>query len=164
MAARSSRIVASERERDTERMVSMRPKCTPAERFLPRIQPIESGCWLWMGARTPLGYGRFWTGLELGYAHRFSYEWFVGPIPNRYDLDHLCRNPPCVNPDHLEAVTHRENILRGVGQAAINAIKTECKCGHPYTEANTIRPTSGGRVCRECNRIRLRLRYIETGR
>ena len=88
-------------------------------------------------------------------AHRVMYELFVGPIPEKLQLDHLCRNRPCFNPKHLEPVTARENLLRGETHAAINASKTHCKRGHAFTPENTI-DCGNGRGCRECGRIRAR--------
>jgi hypothetical protein len=90
--------------------------------------------------------------------HRWVYEQLVGPIPAGLVLDHLCRNPACVRPMHLEPVTQQENILRGQGLAAANAVKTECSRGHPYTEANTYRRPDGYRDCRECVNLRSRER------
>lgn len=78
-------------------------------------------------------------------AHRVSYEAFIGPIPAGLDLDHLCRNRACINPYHLEPVTHRENVIRGVSYMAVNANKTNCKYGHALTEV-----TEKGRPRRRC--------------
>lgn len=77
----------------------------------------NTGCWLWLGGHTPAGYGQIWYSGRQGYAHRFAYELFRGPIPSGYDIDHLCRQRACVNPAHLEPVTHLVNVRRGlVGQ------------------------------------------------
>jgi hypothetical protein len=86
-------------------------------------------------------------------AHRFAYETLVGPIPEGLDLDHLCRNPPCVNPDHLEPVPHVVNVLRGA-VPKIWAAKTRCPKGHPYDEVNTYRSPSrpDSRKCKTCAR------------
>jgi hypothetical protein len=116
---------------------------------------IADGCWEWSACKDRHGYGIIWdtpTGNNLR-AHRVVYEALVGPIPSGLVLDHLCRNPSCVNPTHMEPVTHRENILRGVGPAAINASKTTCGEGHPLAGENLyIHPTSGARECRICRR------------
>lgn len=89
--------------------------------------------------------------------HRWAYERFVGFIPERFDIDHLCRNPSCVNVAHLEPVTHRENSLRGESFMAHYARRTACKYGHEYTPENVMtNPRNGARRCRECNRIKCR--------
>lgn len=108
-------------------------------------------CWLWMGSRTSSGYGRWWISERRWVrAHRVAYELAKGPIPSGLEIDHLCRVRHCVNPAHLEAVSHKENVLRGEGD--YNARKTQCKNGHEFTAENTyVRPT-GGRACRTCRR------------
>lgn len=87
----------------------------PLDRFWPKVD-ATSDCWLWTGHRDDDGYGKFTvvSGQSPMYAHRWSYEFLVGPIPAGLVLDHLCRNPPCTNPDHLEPVTNEENIRRGI--------------------------------------------------
>lgn len=109
------------------------------------------GCWTWIGSRDVEGYGRMTAGRKSPKAHRLVYEALVGPIPPGLHLDHLCRNTSCVNPAHLEPVTPRENILRGVGVAALNATKTHCKHGHPLSGQN-LYVYAGGRkrACRAC--------------
>ncbi len=87
------------------------------------------------------------------YAHRAAYELYVGPIPEGLTIDHLCRNTLCVNPAHLEAVTMRENILRGTGPSAQAARKTHCLRGHPFDDGNTLFRATGKRVCRACQRV-----------
>ena len=111
--------------------------------------PLWQGtpCWLWTAWVDRYGYGRF--NLSKGVAvaaHRFAYELLGLEIPLGLTLDHLCRNRPCVNPQHMEPVTNRENILRGVGLAALNAAKSCCPKGHPYFVSS-----DGKRRCRTCH-------------
>lgn len=111
----------------------------------------DSGCWLWTGA-TGRGYGLFQLKGKLVIAHRFAYQRLRGAVPEELQLDHLCRNRACCNPDHLEPVTCRENLLRSpITQAGKNARKTHCDNGHEFTKENTYR-WKGHRQCRECNR------------
>lgn len=124
----------------------------PIDRFTRFWQLDEAtGCWLWTSCIDPCGYGTFTErGKNIG-AHRWSYQHHVGPIPAGLELDHLCFVRHCVNPAHLEPVTHHENTLRGKGLGAINIAKTHCPHGHPYNEANT-RWYRGHRYCRQCKR------------
>ena len=109
----------------------------------------ETLCWEW-DRDTNYGYARMAVARRGVRAHRFSYEWFVGPIPSGLVLDHLCRVKRCVNPDHLEAVTDYENLLRGNTVVAFWANKTECSKGHSYTPENTYLYPDGERGCRTC--------------
>lgn len=119
------------------------------ERFWAKVEKTDS-CWIWKGSKTPANYGLFWTNIKKIYAHRFSYQEANGDIPDGLVLDHLCRNPACVNPQHLEAVTHKVNILRGVGLSAQNARKNKCKRGHDFD----IVRKNGSRCCSICNILR----------
>lgn len=116
-----------------------------------------SECWLWTGLRNDLGYGRLMTTDEHGNhrgvkAHTLSFDWEYGPPPPGFERDHLCRNPPCVRPDHLEAVTHAENMRRSRGKRQFT--KTRCANGHIH-DSYTWKRTSGvtQRVCRECRKV-----------
>ena len=133
------------------------PKPKPiGSRLLARIQKdADTGCWNWLGCISAEGYGRMGAGNghTADYTHRLSYREFVGPIPDGLHIDHLCRNRRCCNPDHLEAVTQRENLVRGEGPAA-RATATCCARGHAFDEANTYRKPNGTRLCRACERIR----------
>jgi hypothetical protein len=120
-----------------------------------RIVADEHGCWIWTGARQSKGYGNAYstaTGVRL--AHRLTYELLVGPIPDGLELDHLCRVRHCVNPAHLEPVTHCENVLRGESPTAKNAPRIKCINGHPFDAQNTRRVPGGARRCRACARER----------
>lgn len=110
---------------------------TPAiERLLRRvvIDP-ETGCWVWHGALQPNGYGTIGRGGKTAgnsLTHQVTYRHFVGPVPDGLDLDHLCRNRACCNPDHLEPVTRSENIRRGL-QGVLRPPRTHCRNGHATT-------------------------------
>lgn len=135
------------------------PENKTQKRMYARLDESPSGCWLW---RNPSrnGYGYIWVTEQRRSqpAHRFSYETFVGAIPAGMQIDHLCRVRNCVNPRHLEAVTGRENILRGVSPPAQNARVTHCRKGHPYDISNTYTSKRGMRYCRACAREKARAR------
>ena len=114
-----------------------------------KINPA-TGCAEWTGILNNKGYGYVSMNNKRVLVHRFMYEQVKGLIPRIFELDHLCRNRRCANPDHLEAVTHRENMIRGETTAASNARKTHCPKGHEYSLMNTHIAPNGGRLCRQC--------------
>ena len=119
-------------------------------RFWARVSKTDT-CWIWTGSKTTQGYGMIRVDGQHVYAHRWSYEQANGQIPQGLEMDHLCRNPSCVNPSHLEAVTHRENGIRGNSPCAENARKTHCPHGHSLEDAYIYRARGRtGRMCRTC--------------
>lgn len=121
------------------------------DRFWSKVEK-GPGCWEWTSQLDSRGrYGHFRLDGKVVRAHRVAYELVKGPIPVGLQIDHLCRNPRCVNPDHLEAVTAQVNTLRGTSPAAAHAAKTQCPQGHPYNDENT-KWYRNRRFCRECVR------------
>lgn len=132
---------------------------TAAERFWPRVNKTDT-CWLWTGYIKPNGYAAFYPGggchVPKVYVHRWAYEDARGEIPEGLEIDHLCRVRHCVNPEHLEAVTHRVNLDRR------NAEWTHCKHGHEFDEANTYWHR-GARHCRQCRAAAHKRRSSRSG-
>jgi hypothetical protein len=136
-------------KRHFRRYGTERPSLSWEQRFWAHAD-IGDGCWNWNGNVGSNGYGRIRREKRELLAHRVAYEFHVGDIPEGLQIDHLCRNRVCVNPDHLEPVSPRENVLRGEGITALNARKTHCKHGHPFSESNTHITSEGDRECRTC--------------
>jgi hypothetical protein len=127
---------------------------TEAE-FLTKIKVDENGCWIWQRSKSDTGYGHFYHDGKTVLAHRWAYEHWVGPIQPNSELDHLCRNRACVNPSprHLEAVSHKVNVLRGTAPGAIAHVTQRCKRGHDISGVNAYRSPNGRVNCRFCRRI-----------
>lgn len=128
---------------------------TSDDRFWVRVRPTGF-CWEWTGRPNKGGYGQVTRRGKPRLVHRLAYEMLVGPIPEGLDLDHLCRNTICVNPDHLEPVTNRENTMRSFNFIRFNAEATHCPEGHEYAGLNLYVTTKGWRECRTCKRERNR--------
>lgn len=110
-------------------------------------------CWIWNGSMDPHGYGRFWVkGRHIG-AHIYAFELVNGPVPDGKELDHLCRRPRCINPNHQEPVTHLENVRRGIAAQVTrqrSIARTHCSRGHALSGSNLVIAKSGGRIWRRC--------------
>lgn len=159
-----------------KRASDLKPVVALPERFwkkvnkngpVPPLRPELGPCWLHEGTpEKATGYVRCEINRVRDYVHRFVYRALVEPIPDGREIDHQCHNSDpscpsdasclhrrCTNPDHLEAVTHRENMNRSPNHPAVkNRLKTHCPHGHPYDQANTLMTPHGGRACRACNR------------
>lgn len=122
--------------------------------FINRVQKTDT-CWIWVGTLTAKGYGRFTRGRKMRErAHRWAYEYFVGPIPEGLTIDHLCKVKACVNPQHLEAVTSEENIARyHNGRADLYDWQNgKCKKGHDLAVVGYRERPKKGRECMGCRR------------
>lgn len=128
----------------------------PEQRFYNKFIKLDNGCWQWTGSLDREGYAVFWLGKNNVRAYRYSYELTKGKIPNGLQIDHLCRNHSCVNPDHLEPVTGKENTNRGIlSQVTKDRFKnlTHCNRGHSL-KGNNIIYLPKQRLCRKCNQKR----------
>jgi hypothetical protein len=124
---------------------------TAEQRFWSKVQGgnVET-CWIWTATRKPGGYGKFHANGKAHNAHRWAYEQLVAEIPAGLVLDHLCRRRDCVNPWHMEPVTNRVNLRRGLPPGRYNAAKNRCDNGHEFTPENTYRTAENERHCRRC--------------
>lgn len=138
----------------------LNPGRLPAPDPMSLLAKQEDGCWLWMGPRKVSGYGVLRSKRAGHGAHRVFYDLFVGPIPEGMEIDHLCRVPSCVNPDHLEAVTPEENRRRSLSPMGHMLRTNTCKRGHEMTPENSYsRPSHPTRhQCRTCMKLRNALR------
>lgn len=136
------------------------PRKPIISRLLDGLVDASGPCWLLTSYVGPQGYALLWADGRPLAAHRAVWEALVGPIPDGHQLDHLCRVRHCVNPDHLEPVTPKENSRRAAPSGGGGrAFWTECKHGHAFDEANTYRiPSTGARQCRTCMSARKRAR------
>ena len=144
-----------------------RPKPSEEVRFwtkvnkdgpIPEHRPDLGQCWLWTGAKDPRGYGHFYANGRMINSHRFAWQEVNDPMPKELVIDHLCRNPACVNPAHLEPVTQVDNLRRGRdARGGVNKRRTHCKRGHLLSENNVNFNSHGGRICRTCKQLTNRL-------
>ena len=123
-------------------------------RLIERSERTDTGCLRWAGAHTPKGYGQMRHEGRTQAVHRLAHEAWIGPIPDGYEVDHLCGVRDCIEPTHLEAVTHAENVRRQLASI------THCPSGHAYTPENTVTYVTGrgypSRKCRTCKNARHR--------
>lgn len=119
------------------------------DRFWLKVEKTN-GCWIWTGCKAN-GYGIVGIAYETWFAHRVAWVSKNGQLSSDLQLDHLCRDRACVNPDHLDPVPQAVNMIRGDGWGGVNSRKTHCPQGHEYTDRNTyVIPSTNGRMCRIC--------------
>lgn len=143
----------------SEEMKFDRKKVTLKLLALAKVDWVD-GCWQWQGVLDNHGYGLLSVSGLNRLAHRLSYLIFKGEIGSQLQIDHLCRNRKCINPEHLDAVLQSENLRRGFGLPGVNSRKQRCPSGHAYSHENTyVYPKSGHRRCMTCQREYARRRY-----
>lgn len=116
------------------------------------VRNRKTGCWDWLGDMNQKGYGRLFYNGKKHSAHRVSFEMFNGPISEDLEIDHVCENRKCVNPAHLQQITHRQNIRNGRLMKSRRIPKTHCPQGHPYQGDNVLWTRGGYQYCRQCRR------------
>jgi len=132
-------------------------------RFWRKVEKTET-CWNWCGSTNKVtGYGQIQINGRPELVHAVSYKLAGKIIPEGLELDHICRNRVCVNPKHLQPVTHRDNVLRGINICATKAKVTHCPQGHPYDLFNTYHRPDGGRDCKICQQERTRIYKASKG-
>jgi hypothetical protein len=127
----------------------------PIENFKKHIQITKEGCWEWTAKiHKNTGYGYFTVKGKTHLSHRFSYKYFKGEIPLNLCIDHICENRKCVNPEHLQAITLKQNILKGKSVCAQKAKQIYCHKNHPLSGENLYITPDNRRQCKTCNKIR----------
>ena len=144
-------------------MLELKPKIPQKyiNRFWTYVDKTDD-CWHWLGSQNNVwGYGQFGIQGKTWRAHRLAYLLETGDLPNI--LDHLCRNRLCVNPAHLESVTQKENVMRGLGITSKNSKKVNCWRGHPLSGGNLYITPMGHRNCKLCRNLSV-IRYRDKQR
>lgn len=139
---------------ESRRAAYKRRAKTPVQR-LAQYTNVGDGCWTWTGPHTPRGYGMVGSGNQKEYAHRLSYQLFVGEIPEGFEVCHHCDDPSCVNPGHLFVGTRADNMQDAKRKGRVRNKcwrpgDTQCQRGHPWDERNTYVSPRGVRYCRKC--------------
>lgn len=127
------------------------------------FEATNEDCWLWNASKNNCGYGQFWFNKKSMRAHRLSYLWYKGEIPEGLEVCHKCDEPSCINPNHLFVATHQQNLQDCADKNRLNnemASRNYCSRGHEYTPENTWNYVSKeGYPYRKCKRCEKRNRY-----
>jgi hypothetical protein len=152
------RLKSNQKHCSSQCFNARKSRLSPRDRVASEVNiDALTGCWNWRNKPSSTnGYGSLRVKMRQVPSHRYSYEAFVGPVPDGLELDHLCRNRRCVNPEHLEAVTHRENLMRSpITFSGKGAVRTHCKHGHPF------RKSHAPRYCHTCHCIQEQKRRLK---